>query len=368
MTKIDALRILPAAAAADPVLTRDQKRFNTLLRQIDQARTTLKAWQDNIAQYGQAHVDVLLPLQDQARVVRRQWIVALDALLSQRGWTRAERDTASELLCEAAGELLVGDDSDAELQALFAKHAEVDFDTDRRQAMQALKNMTESITGFDLGDEASIDSSSDLLKRLHEQMQQQVAADQARSDTKASQRRKTAAQQRREDEAKGATQSVREVFRKLASALHPDREPDAAQRQAKTALMQQANQAYANNDLLTLLELQLRIEQVDAGHLAQADAQRIKHYNKVLTEQLGEIKNELARVEMGFRMDFGLEPGWGLNPQKLGLLLQQRQRELQAVQAQLQHEITLFANPAAAKRWLKAQRQALRDEDVFGLF
>jgi hypothetical protein len=34
----------------------------------------------------------------------------------------------------------------------------------------------------------------------------------------------------------------------------------------------------------------------------------------------------------------------------------------------LQHEIALFANPPAAKRWLKAQRQALRDEDVFGLF
>jgi hypothetical protein len=367
MTKIDALRILPAAAA-DQVLTRDQKRFNTLLRQIDQARNALKAWQDNIAQYGQAHVDLLLPLQEKARAARRQWILALDALLGQRGWTAAERDTASQLLCEAAGELLAGDDSDAELQALFAKHAEVDFDTDRRQSMQALKDMTESITGLDLGDDAGIDNGDDLLRRLHEQMQQQVAADQTQRETKTSQRRKTAAQQRREDDAQLATQSVREVFRKLASALHPDRETDATQRQTKTALMQQANQAYANNDLLTLLELQLRIEQVDAGHLAQADAQRIKHYNKVLAEQLDEIKAELARVEMGFRMDFDLEPGWGLNPQKLGLLMQQRQRELKAVQAQLHNEIALLANPAAAKRWLKVQRQALRDDDMFGLF
>jgi hypothetical protein len=293
---IDALRILPAADA-DRVLTRDQKRFNTVLRQIDQARNALRAWQDNIAQYVRAHVEMLLPLQDEARASRRQWIVALDALLGQRGWTRTERDTASELLCEAAGELLAGDSDDAE-----------------------------------------INSSDELLKRLQEQMQQQMAADQAQHDTKAAKRPKSAAQQRRDDEAQMATRSVREVFRKLASALHPDRETDAAQRQAKTALMQQANQAYANNDLLTLLELQLRIEQVDAGHLAQADAQRIKHYNKVLTEQLGEIKNELDRVEMGFRMDFDLEPGWGLKPQKLGLLLQQRQRELKAVQAQLQHE------------------------------
>src|SRR5205085_9368643 len=113
-------------------------------------------------------------------------------------------------------------------------------------------------------------------------MQQQAQAADARREAKASRRRKTAAQQRREDEAQQATQSVREIFRKLASALHPDRETDSAQREVKTALMQQVNQAYTSNDLLALLELQLRIEQVDAAHMAQADAQRVKHYNRVL--------------------------------------------------------------------------------------
>jgi len=104
---------------------------------------------------------------------------------------------------------------------------------------------------------------------------------------------------------------VREIFRKLASALHPDRESDTKQREAKTVLMQKVNQACTANDLLTLLELQLRIEQIDASHIANASAQRLKHYNKVLTEQLGELRMEVERVEMGFRVDFGLEAGWG---------------------------------------------------------
>jgi len=64
-----------------------------------------------------------------------------------------------------------------------------------------------------------------------------------------------------------ATQSIREIFRKLASALHPDRETDRKGREVKTALMLQVNRAYAGNDLLTLLELQ--IEQVDASHIAR---------------------------------------------------------------------------------------------------
>ncbi|WP_341888453.1 hypothetical protein [Variovorax sp. YR752] len=51
---------------------------------------------------------------------------------------------------------------------------------------------------------------------------------------------------------------MRDIFRKLASALHPDRETDAQQRKVKTALMQKANQAYAANDLLALLNCNCR--------------------------------------------------------------------------------------------------------------
>jgi PIN domain nuclease of toxin-antitoxin system len=359
MPNIDALRI--AAADGSGELTRDQKRFNTLVRQIEQARTTLRAWQDNIARYAQAHVQVLVPLQAQLRATRRQWIFALQALIGGRGWTRAERETMNELVCEAAGELLEADDGDAELKALFARHAQADFDAERLQALHALKELTESMTGLDLGDEAGIASEDELLRRLHQGMQQQAAAADVRREAKATRRGKTAAQQRREDDAQQATQSVREVFRKLASALHPDRETDLHQREVKTALMQEVNQAYARNDLLALLELQLRIEQVDAGHMTQADARRVKHYNKVLTEQLGELRLEIEHVEMGFRVNFGLEPGWGVDPRKLGLLLQQQARRLQAEQAQIQQEMGLLEDPAATKRWLKVQRRVLRD-------
>lgn len=86
---------------------------------------------------------------------------------------------------------------------------------------------------------------------------------------------------------------MREVYRKLASALHPGREPDERQREAKTALMQRVNQAYEANDLLVLLELQLQIEQIDASQIANASEQRLKHYNKVLSDQLTELKLEL---------------------------------------------------------------------------
>ncbi len=154
---------------------------------------------------------------------------------------------------------------------------------------------------------------------------------------------------------------MREVFRKLASALHPDRETDPAQRDAKTAMMQRANQAYAANDLLALLELQLEIEQVDAGHVASASPQRLKHYNKVLAEQLAELKDEVDGVEMGFFIDFGVEPGRAMNPAKLLTMINENTRLLRGDIAMVQRDMRMFADKAATKRWLKREQRRLRE-------
>jgi len=361
MSRINALQI--SAAEAGTALTPPQKRFNTLLRQIAQALQTLAAWHDCVAMYRQAHAQVLLPLKTELMAARKQWAFALDEQLGRGGWTKAERHTLVELVCDAAGELLQARDDDEELKALFAKHAEVDFDTERQQMVRAMKDMTEAVTGLDLGDDEGLQTDADLLERMQQELHKRAAADEAERSAKSERRRKSAAQQRREAEAQQATQSVREIFRKLASALHPDRETDASQREAKTALMQKVNHAYAAGDLLALLELQLQIEQIDAGHVAGASAQRLKHYNKVLGEQLEGLRSEIAGVEMGFCIEFGLEPGWSMNPKKLGPLIEQNSRQLRAELAEQQREMRMLADVAATKRWLKRQRQLLRQAE-----
>ena len=365
MSHIDALQI--SSSKADKDLTPEQKRFNKLIRQIEQARETLAAWHDAITMYLQAHGQVVQPLQASLAQTSRKWVFELDAVLGRPGWTRAERETLRDLLCDAAGELLDANEDDAELKALFDKHGEVDFDTDRQEMLLAMKGLTEAMTGLDLGDD-DIRSDEDLFRRMQQEMRAQretTQAAQTQRAAKAANSRKSAAQQRREDEAQQATQSVREVFRKLASALHPDRETDPQQRAAKTALMQKVNGAYAANDLLALLELQLEIEHVDAGHVATAGAKRLKHYNKVLSEQLAELKAETMHVETGFRMDFGLDPFRTINPRKLGGLLEEQARALRADLAQLQRDMRMLADKAATKRWLKRLRQQMREDEVF---
>jgi hypothetical protein len=361
MSEASSLQI--ASAKGAPPLTPAQKRFNTLIRQIEQARQTLAAWQENIPIYRQAHAGRLLPLRAELLAASRQWVFALDGLLGQPGWSKAERATLGELLCEAAGQLLAARGDDAELKALFDRHAEVDFDTGQREAARAMKDLTEALTGLDLGDDEEIHTEDDVFARIHEGLDQQAAEREAARGERAARRRKSAAEQRREAEVQQAAQSMREIFRKLASALHPDREPDEGQRRAKTALMQRVNQAYAANDLLALLELQLQVEQIDASHIANAGASRLKHYNKVLDEQLDELRLEIHRLEMEWRMEFGVDPLGAVQPHKLHSVLEHTRSQWRAELAQMQRDTRMLADTAVTRRWLKRQRQRMREED-----
>ena len=247
------------------------------------------------------------------RAARRAVLELLDQLLDGEvvgpPLSKAQRRKLQAVLPPLA-RLLLEDGPDAEIEALFDKHSDVSH-ADLRQAELA---DAESVFGEMLGDDLMQGHQAQSLEEMMRHAAQQLAAQaeqqsaqqardarqaqaqaQARSQASGKASRVDAArQQKEEDAALQASQSVREIFRKLARALHPDREPDAALRQRKTQLMQQANQAYAQNDLLTLLSMQLDLEQIDEQHLAGLPDARLLHYNQVLREQLTALQQEVA--------------------------------------------------------------------------
>jgi hypothetical protein len=362
------LQIQPPGEHA--TLSPDQQKFNTLIRQIEQSRASLQAWKDATFQYTQTFSRVIVPLEDELRATRRAWVLAMDAASLGKGWTKGERAIWDDLVSEAARSLLMtmpADQSDPELKALYERHAQVDFEEERLEDLRLMKVVTEAMSGVDLGDVEGMANEEELFDRLSEKVREKAAAS-ADQDTQQRPPRhgKTAAQKRRESEKHEASLSVRAVYRKLASVLHPDRETDAAVRAAKTELMQQANQAYAKEDLLTLLELQLRAEQIDIGSMANLDAGRLKHYVKVLKDQAGELKREIEGIQFDFCTAFGLQFRPGLKPDKLGQIVHGQAQGLRAAVAQLKQEMRRLDDPAATKRWLKAERQRMREGDFGG--
>ncbi len=340
----------------------------------------LAQWQAYDLRLNQRLATELHPLQAQVRAARLALLKLLDQLLDGEAagpaLTKAQRRKIKALLPSLA-RMLLEDGPDAEIEALFDKHSDVSH-ADLRQAEL---DETEAIFGEMLGDDAmqghQAQSVDDMMRhaaqRLFDQAQaeqqaqqqaEQQARDarQARAQATGKGRQAEAAQQRKEDAAQQASQSVREIFRKLASALHPDREPDAARRLHKTQLMQQANQAYERNDLLTLLSMQLDLEQIDEQHLAGLPDARLVHYNQVLREQLEALQQEVADQALPYQMMLAMSP-WQRQPGPTAVdnALTLDIAALRRCLADIQHDTAQLADPSTRKAAIG--RIALDDPD-----
>jgi hypothetical protein len=99
-------------------------------------------------------------------------------------------------------------------------------------------------------------------------------------------------QAKQEQEKLDAQSTLKTIFRQLASALHPDRETDEKEKERKSQLMIQVNAAYKNKDLSRLLQLQLEVAQIDVNLLEKTSDSQLKTFNKILSEQVEELKEE----------------------------------------------------------------------------
>jgi hypothetical protein len=342
--------------------TPDQERFKYLIAQIERVRKERLDWDSIVVEFRKGDAQRIQPLRTALKAVTRETVLAIDKLLEQPGWSRVDRAALRDILRGTAEMLLDADPHDAEIKAAFDRHGEVGFDDAKREELEALKEHAKDYMGVDL-DDAEIRSEEDLIQRMYQHMAEREQAEAAERDERAQKRRKSAAQQRVEANAQAARQFLREIYRKLASAVHPDREADAARRAEKNELMQKINRAYATNDLLTLLEAQMRLEQIDPEHVARLSGERLKQYNKLLSEQLESAKNELYRLQNAFRQDHDLAHSQKITPQTLHLILQQRAREVRAHVTRQKHFLEVLASKTAIKRWLKEQRRFGMDWD-----
>lgn len=345
-------------------LTKAQLSFQRLVAKIEGKREQLAQWQACMARYEQRLAGELEPLQDEMRAGQRQMASLLDTLLSQpvpgRRLGRVERAKLRQLLLNLVTTLLE-EGPDEDLEALHDKHAEVPHAEVRQSELALAQTMLEDVFGLEVGDDHGASSPEELLQHAQRKMQERAEAEaQERQDARAAKRsgassaKAEAAQAKREQAAQEVSQSLREVYRKLASALHPDRETDADARVRKTALMQRVNQAYAANDLLSLLGLQLEIEQIDAAHLASVSPQRLAHFNQILREQLAELEDELAHCTLPFRQALG--PGVrsaAVTPAVVDQCLNADLARLRMAIRELQQDMVAFADPVKLRDSLK---------------
>ena len=369
------LSLAKVVAQSKPV-NKAQESFQRLVAKIESQRKVLEKWQDFQPRFAQRVVDEIEPLAAKLRAGQRRMADLIDELLCQpsqgRGLTRVQRAKLEQLLMNlVVGLLEDGGDDDAALEALHDKYSDVSRKGARQSERDLTETMLQEVFGIEVGDAHDATSAEDLLlhaeKVMRERMAQEARLQEERTQKRAGGRTKAggtkagAAQARRDQAAKEVGQSLRDVYRKLASALHPDREPDDDARQRKTLLMQRVNQAYAANDLLTLLSLQLETEQIDAEHLSSVSPQRLAHYNEMLREQLAGLNAEIESCILPFRHLIGWRRA--VMPTAVEQQLGVEVAELRAQVRQIEDNLVDFRDPVVLRGMLKHYELEPEDPD-----
>jgi len=320
--------------------------FHRLTDAIGAQRAMLQRWQQASQDFQQQQAQALAPLLASQRAIDLELLRFLDHAAHAGDLGRNDLRILHALVRDLAASLL-RQGEEPELRAIFASHQDsADADepgpVDTPEAAAQVSAAAPSDDDWMAQWERMEAAQSDAARQRARQRSQHKAA---------SRRRRMAA-----PDPDDASQTIRTVYRKLASALHPDREPDTQERLRKTALMQRVNVAYTARNLLDLLQLQLEIEQIDMRSIAAMGEVALARHNRVLAEQLDELRQETADTERGFRTLLGLGHGAEPTPVRITRAIREQSRALQQNIAYYRWELDELQDPRFFRQWLREQR------------
>jgi hypothetical protein len=311
----DALRVeaksdeLTLTASRGRPLTKAQQTFNRLIKRIEALRSKIESETrrfDNLLAYYGKHLYPRLQRQTELRkALARTLATFLD---NKRLKGKKVRSTLCDLIADQLDAIVAEDDclSDDDLRALFQRVTGEDFeDVTREEFEEARQEMESTFNEFGIdidlsdmkpgmSDEALAAKAAAMNTRLQEEIEKQ------QQSFTPPRRPKTARQLEREKREKLAEElrkkTLATVYKQLARVLHPDLELDPERRRQKERLMQELTVAYSNNDMHTLLRLEMEWIEREEGEIERLTEEKLAVYNQTLKEQVQGLEQELREL------------------------------------------------------------------------
>ena len=365
---LSALMVQPGDQAP---LTPAQQRFNALLARIEQLSgqiERLETWSDR---HRYAHIQALRESVQLAQAHRKSLLLFVHERLQTADFTDKQQRMARGLVRGLIDHLAAS--ADPQVQALadlyVSEEDTLEAAQEQAEAAQRLRERIEEALGQPIEKAGQYQTPEEMMQAGMRQWQRQQEADEQRKAAKRAVKKahkqaqkKSAAAEKgevppavlREADAKSA---IRTVFRQLASALHPDREPDEQERLRKTALMSEVNAAYEKNELSTLLRLQMQVTQVNPQNATRmADAQLIAMAS-LLKEQVAALEDDLDALQSRLSRELCVPVRADVDEAEMTQALQRIQADQRHNADSLAADLRRIQNDAELKRWLKEQWQ-----------
>ncbi len=356
---------IKAPGTGADALTKAQKEFNRLTKRIAKLEKEVADFREAATQLRQQVQNEYRPLQARHNDARAALVRQLDQAFETYKLTKGEKNKIASLVGQCADLL---DRGHADLEPIIDKYAppltaEEEAAADQQTA-EMMKQLFTLQYGLEFDPAVDVSTPEKLTAYVDQKLAEQNAEyekEEAEAAARRAQRKKSprqqAAEEQKQAEEKNITKAVRTLYMDLVKHLHPDREPDEAEKLRKTELLKQVTSAYEANELLTLLRLQLELQRIDQSHLENLAENQFKYYNKLLKEQARELEGALYQEQADLSHFTGKPHYYTPTPAAMQLDYQHQKAGLEQKIKQLEAEVLAFGHdPAALKAFLKTYK------------
>jgi hypothetical protein len=298
---------LTLASRRGRALTKAQRTFNRLVGEVEELRSKIeresRRLDEALAYYGQH----LHPRLRRRTELRKVYVRALAAFIDGKGLKgKRLRATLYEIIATELEEVHFeeGRLADDDLRDLYERlHGRGVADVEAEKMAEAREEIESMLNDFGIeldlselrpgvSDETLAAKAAEIANHVRD------AEENWRSSNRP--RRQTQRQLQKEEQLRQAEElrkkTVASLYKQLARVLHPDLELDPALREQKQALMQELTVAYRNNDMHTLLRLELEWIAREEGNLERLSDEKLAIYNQTLKEQVVDLRRELYEL------------------------------------------------------------------------
>jgi hypothetical protein len=372
--------LTPAHRAAKPSPL--QRDFSMLLHSVEKLGADLQLLESLQSQFRTKFGQTLPQLHAQQQTLQRQMVLFLHERLQREMLQDAQALTASHR--KAMGRVIVSFSVELAMQGdgqMRAIHDQYSHESMGAQDEAQLENMRELLAELgvelpELDDNANaLEQAQAALKAIQEKMQQSQEIEDQRRAKREKKRAERKAEKAKtnptlqaklasaEQAAQEAQSSLKNIYRQLARQLHPDRAENDAQRVINTDLMSEVNAAYDRQDLLSLLKLQLKAQQIDASAMHTVAEDKLKAWLALLRAQWKELSADVSSMRAQMQYEFRLHPRLPITAQTLQDSLSQASKEYDEVLHTMRSDLAIVQTDAGLKRWAKEQSRLMAEDE-----
>lgn len=302
LTTTDAPGLVPVPGASRP-LAEAQQRFRKLLARVEFLREAIETEEQSLDSTLSFYAAEIVPRIDRQTSLQKALVRGLAPRITHAFFPHKQsRMEMKELIQKLLDEIAKTERglADPDLRGIYDAVHDVDYAEQERKSIAAARDalarmFAEAGIEADFSELDGAASEADFLAKA-EELTARVRKIKEEQDE--AERCRDLGHHSTDDEQVRAAEELRKrsvaiIYRQLARVLHPDLERDSERQKQKVELMQELTVAFRQNDLHTLLRLEMQWIEKEGGDIERLTDDKLGVYNDVLKGQVEGLERQL---------------------------------------------------------------------------